>query len=80
MIFLDSNDIYLQLTSSCKNLHKKYHMERENRTTEEPKNLAGFFKHHLPLQNNMFAASDLNVFIPIFFRCGRQMQFFCSFP
>lgn len=50
-------------------------MERENRTTEEPKNLinvvplklAGFFKHHLALQNNMFAASDLNVFMPIFF-------------
>lgn len=51
-------------------------MERENRTTEEPKNLvnvvllklAGFFKHHLALQNNMFAASDLigkcNSFVP----------------
>lgn len=42
-------------------------MERVNRTTEEPKNLAEFFKHHLALQNNMFAASDLNVFMPIFF-------------
>lgn len=51
-------------------------MERENRTTEEPKNLinvvllrlAGFFTHHLALQNNMFAASDLigkcNSFVP----------------
>lgn len=50
-------------------------MERENRTTEEPKNvinvvplkLAGFLKHHLALQNNMFTASHLNVFMPIFF-------------
>ena len=76
MIILDRTDIYMQLTSWCnKNLHKKYHMERENRTTEQPKNLinvvplklAGFFKHHLALQNNMFAASDLNVFMPIFF-------------
>ena len=56
-------------------------MERENRTTEEPKNvinvvplkLAGFLKHHLALQNNMFTASHLNVFMPVFFRCGWQM-------
>lgn len=56
-------------------------MERENRTTEEPKNvinvvplkLAGFLKHHLALQNNMFYCFTSQRFYAYFFRCGWQM-------